>query len=894
MVKDVTIKVLIEKCGMSKLILKNDMFGRIRLFYSLLILLFIIAPLHTQAHPGLLHEIIAELSTLKSVSVVDNKYHETDTTSVIHLDENKAPHDDYNPKHKTIITSEQMEFFVDYSVEDALARVPGFQVDHRRKINLRGIGQNRYNVTINGYRMGTTGLGNRSIDLGSISADMVHSIEVINVITPDMDADALAGNVNIVTHRPFGSDLEIGARLGGGANPRYFFYTGPESRLTVDYSQALTEKISISLNLSQQLQNIGHESLTLDYNAFDFGDGYVDVYERVTTSMQTMERNRIGGDLQLTYKPSETTMYYVHGMFFIDDQIQNTHRHIYDTGQDWVRPDSTGAAGRLGSLIYDAHMHDRKIDQYTVQLGAKRLFETFHLNYGVAWSQSRIDQRQLMFPYLVEDLNYNINLEDRNKPIMEMTNVPLLRDGTLDRRRFLFQPVGRVLNEHVDNTFTGRVDLQLPFELGSVKFGSSTILTYKDGFYRETDLSYVNRLNLSHFEVIKRGAFSPFDHYEIPWLIEPGTARYFFKSARPGFIKDEDLERESSDIWNYFTKEQIYSGYGMIELSQGRFRFLGGIRVEHTSNETDGRNVLIDDRGNHVETSIVNRGNNYTHIFPNAQISFVSGDRSSIRLAYTRSISRPDFNLTAPFELKNVSDSLLFRGNPKLNPMLSDNIDLQFDRYLSNFGTFSINLFYRQLSGFVIESQQTIATGEYAEWMGYSYINDDEKATIYGLELMLYQQFDFLPGFLSNFSTFTNYTWSQSEYKVAFRDDKVPLPGHSPHVVNAALQYRLGRISGQVAYHWTARSLVGPEQSTRLAPSIDPTQVVVMDRYQENWTEVSAAIRIKITENFQFWADAYNLLNIERFQYENSRNLYPRIVELRGGRAFRAGVRFIL
>jgi len=845
-----------------------------------------------------MYEVVNNTTAVNIQSGEQGQQSERDTTYTIvrgSLDDEKVSSNNPDRYVPSTITSEQMDLYGDYSVKDAMARVTGFQVDMRRELNLRGVGHNRYNVTLNGFRMGSTGMGDRSFDLGSISADMIYRVEVARIIRPDMDADALAGNVNVVTHRPDVGDIDLNARLGGGATPRYFSYTAPGSRVTLDYSHALTEDISISLNLVQQMEAFGREFVALDYDAFDFGDGFVDVYERVAAGMQSNERSRIGGGIQLTYRPTESAAYFIRSMFINDIFTSNRHQNIWDTGQDWIRPDSTGAAGRRGIHTYDAFMQNKRINHYSLQAGAGHVFDSFYLNYGASWSFNKTNYEELLYPFEAADLNFAIDMEEPNKPIVSLTNVALLRDGTLDRRRFIFEPVDRLFNEHLDNTLNARIDVQFPFHLGSIKIGSSANATFKDGVYRETNYSYASRLNLSHFEVIKRGAFDPFDHYNIPWLIEPETARYFYQSARPSFIKDENLEREKSDIWNYLTREQIYSGYGMVELNLGRFfTLLGGARIEHTIIDSDGRNVLMDDAGNHEETLKVNDGNNYTNFFPNAQIAFAPGEQTTYRIAYSRAIGRPDYNLLAPFKLINSRDSLLVRGNPKLKPVTSDNFDVQFERSIRDFGAASINLFYKQLSGFVVDQQQTITSGEFADWEEITYTNDDEKASIYGFEVFFSSRLHFLPGFLNNFSVIGNYTWSHSEYEVAFRDDSVPLPNHSPHVVNTALQYDFRRISGQISYHWTSKSLFELEQSTRLAPSVDPTQTVSMDRYQDNWTDLSASIRIQLTDRFRFWADAHNLLNVERIRYEHSRDLYPRITELRGGRTFRAGIRFIL
>lgn len=54
-------------------------------------------------------------------------------------------------------------------------------------------------VTINGNRVPSAEGDTRNVQLDLIPADMIQTIEVNKVVTPDMDADAIGGSINLVT-----------------------------------------------------------------------------------------------------------------------------------------------------------------------------------------------------------------------------------------------------------------------------------------------------------------------------------------------------------------------------------------------------------------------------------------------------------------------------------------------------------------------------------------------------------------------------------------------------------------------------------------------------------------------------------------------------------------------
>ena len=68
-----------------------------------------------------------------------------------------------------------------------------------RNIIVRGLAPQLNSVTINGERIPSAEGDNRNIQMDLIPADMIQTIEVSKSLTPDMDADAIGGSVNLVT-----------------------------------------------------------------------------------------------------------------------------------------------------------------------------------------------------------------------------------------------------------------------------------------------------------------------------------------------------------------------------------------------------------------------------------------------------------------------------------------------------------------------------------------------------------------------------------------------------------------------------------------------------------------------------------------------------------------------
>ncbi|MCP4313332.1 MAG: TonB-dependent receptor plug domain-containing protein, partial [Bacteroidetes bacterium] len=116
------------------------------------------------------------------------------------------------------VSKDKLQELPDANIAESLARIPGVSVGRSageaNKIIIRGLEPKMNAVTVNGVRMpstssgGTGGshgsrygnddnVGDRSVDLSMISGDLLEAVEGYKATTPDMDAEAIGGMVNL-------------------------------------------------------------------------------------------------------------------------------------------------------------------------------------------------------------------------------------------------------------------------------------------------------------------------------------------------------------------------------------------------------------------------------------------------------------------------------------------------------------------------------------------------------------------------------------------------------------------------------------------------------------------------------------------------------------------------
>ncbi|MDG5767699.1 TonB-dependent receptor [Balneolales bacterium ANBcel1] len=866
---------------------------------------------------------------------------------------------------RSVISDEQIEAFGDNTVAGALSRVAGMG---HGGANIRGVGAGASNITMDGQRMGSTG-GDRSVDLSTISADMVQELDVVKVITPDMDADALSGVIEISTRRPVGGEREINIRAGGGFQDRYLPYAGSEYRGSFSYVDSPNDQFSFGFNMSYQrdpqstesfsvnwapprsFQTVNRDNYSEEYQALlpayifdeDFDDSIIrDRISSLNNQVDFNIRDRYGAGLQMTFQPTDMTTFHVQGMFNYQDQQRTRHgmnylprvanyQSPYHTGDpSWTGPD----AENQGTIRYNARLDEADIHQYTVQAGARHRFDSFDLEYSLGWGHGRFTDDQYRFGFHTHSRHeFIFDLEDRWEPKVDIA--PWSENRTVSPSALRHADDGGSLDHHknkvIDNDFKVSLDVEVPYVMGTMKFGSSSSMRFMRGSGEILASNYRSNLTIQDFRLMENASWNIFDRdhttYMIPWMIDLPAARDFYIHQAPSFRADMETWALSTETSEYDAQEHTFAAYGMADVKFNWITILGGVRVEHTYTHYEGREGTIDANGNFRGATDISSTNRYTNLFPNLQTVFGLGRMTNIRLAYSRSIGRPNFDQLSPYIMRDYSSRRIEQGNPNLKPMLSNNYDFMFEHYFMNVGQITFGLFYKQLSDFVYSFTERIGDdedddfdeAEFAGWQRVGFRNGEE-ATVYGVEIAWQQRLDFLPGVMRNLGLYANYSYTQSIADVD-RDAEgdvrqnhthgladllsffgrsvdpdykeiTPLTNQRPHVVNLGLDFSYNDFFTQISYQWAAPS-ISSYGDGRFVPEIRRDYRVYFDQYNDAANDLSVTMRYWVTGNFQIWADASNILNNRSINYYYDRDYYPSTSSLRG-RRITAGLRYRL
>lgn len=235
----------------------------------------------------------------------------------------------------------------------------------------------------------------------------------------------------------------------------------------------------------------------------------------------------------------------------------------------------------------------------------------------------------------------------------------------------------------------------------------------------------------------------------------------------------------------YSASNFLMAGYAYAEVPLGKFDLTGGVRLEHNILQLEGNDGS---RPLSVDQPI-------TSLLPSVNLGYNINEKTVYRLAYSRTVNRPEFREIAPFLFYDFELDAEKIGNENLTTATIDNFDMRYEFYPNKGETVSIGGFYKYFNN-PIETISPIVS----EQRRFTYINSD-NAYIYGAELELRKSFHdwsknpILQKLSANLNA--SYIFSRvdlgdsalSEQGEEIQDQKRALQGQSPYIVNLALNY---------------------------------------------------------------------------------------------------------
>lgn len=698
-------------------------------------------------------------------------------------------------KNNTAVSSGLSADFIrrtpDKNTGEVLKRVSGASVQDNKFVVVRGLSE-RYNTAIiNNAQLPSTEPDKKVFSFDVFPASLIDNVIINKTATPDLTGEFAGGLVQVNTKDvPNENNLSLGVSLGFNtqsvfrdfiSNQRnkydWLGFDDGTRNLPAGFptsAQAYRILGSNSAGVQQQLE------LTRSFNT--------DVYrQQSSTALPTQTYNLTWGNVNRFKNGGKlgTVVALIYRNSMLKYNVERGFNEV--NGNEVVRLSDQQNVynvnwGAIANISYVKARHKISLKNLFNQLYE----DNYYTRTGTSddrlqdydFYSSFLNQRSLLSSQLEGEhkltargikLTWNGNFSYNRKTQPDLRTLAYFRSqGTNAPFEINDDDTRRFYSRLEDFGFGGNGSLEIPFVLGgqSQKFkaGGSSLMRVRD--FRSRIFRYIPT-SLPQFNSSK--AALPFDQIFLPSNI-----------GMDGFV----MEEFTNNTDKYFAASVVNGMYGMFDNKVGdKVRIIWGLRVENfqqflTTKDNTGKRVV-------VETT-------QWDYLPSLNLTISPTGKQNIRVAASRTVSRPEFREIAPFAFYDYMMNYGVVGNPDLKRGSILNGDIRYEIYHRSGEAISIGGFYKYFRDPI---ELRIDASSVVDRRIYNYSNTKEAYTVGG-EIEIRKGLAFLSPTLENFSLFSNITISYSKVTLLSTvaggvelSQSRPLQGQSPYLINVGIQY---------------------------------------------------------------------------------------------------------
>ena len=759
-----------------------------------------------------------------------------------------------------VVSADQVGKFPDSNIGDALKRISGINVQYdqgeARFGQVRGTSADLSSVTINGNRVPSAEGETRSVQLDLIPSDMIQTIEVNKVVTPDMDADAIGGSINLVTkNSPY--KRTIAATAGTGYN-----WVSGKAPLNLGFTYGdrfFNDKLGLMVSASYQNNPAGSDDVEMAYEKNDNGDVVLDEYE---VRQYYVTRERQSYSLALDWEINANHRIEFKGIFNNRNDWENRYRHTYkwddETPNEYEVIYETKSGGPDQRY---ARLERQRTMDFT--LGGEHLFGKLKMDWKASYAQAgeeRPHERYLAFKK--EGIAMNTDWSDIRRPYMSPADGQDILLNATNSNEFELDELTEQFEDIKEKDLKFSLNFELPLAKGryanKLKFGAKVVDKDKNKWidfyeYKPTDEDAFLTDALGHLQNEDRDGYMGGDRYKVGNFVEKEYVGDLNLTDANSFEQETKYDEMCE---NFEAHETVSAGYLRFDQQLGKkWNLMAGLRLENTHVTYSG---YIYDDGKESDkdesfTKTSERSKSYLNVLPSVLLKYDASEDFKVRASFTNTLARPKYANLVPNVIIDKEDIAF--GNPELNPTLSYNFDLSAEYYFKSVGLVSAGLFYKKINDFIVDYRQN----DY-EYKGVTYEEMKQPrnagdADLFGVEIAYQRDFGFIAPALKCIGFYGNYTYTYSKVKnfnfEGRENEDLRMPGSPEHTANASLYFDKAGFNVRLSYNFASDFIdeVGEE--------------AFYDRYYDkvNYLDLNASYTFGKKLKTTFYAEATNLLN---------------------------------
>ena len=695
------------------------------------------------------------------------------------------------------VTSEQFKKTPDTKVSDVFKRVSGATIQENKFVVIRGL-NDRYNFgLINGSPLPSTESDKRAFSFDIFPSNTLDNLVIYKSGSPDLPGEFAGGVINISTlDAKQVHNLSLGLGYNTITTFRNFHTSGNLNILGFG-------------NGSSKLPNLPS---TEEWGLTDKNQR-ADLAKRMNWNWTTNQRLALPvGTLQYTFGKEIKLKDSKLGLIFAtsyqnSETMNNSIRRDFEEQATGVitkmeLKDSVFTRNILFTNLLNANfrINSNNVikfknlysvnseDKINVRNGVREMDNDprqWEKSTNFWYTQNNLLTNQLSGKHEINKiiLNWNLGHSDVRRDIPNLRRIvyrkySLLENDTTEQYVAVIQSNGTIptaagnmfWSKSKEQIYSANYDFTLPIKIGKleneIKFGSWHQFRQKDFVSRNFGYSqYKPQSSYFNSQLLLLSPNEIFSQQNMG-LLSDGTG---------GFKLDEATNVDDS----YWASSFLNSGFIMTDSKIQKFRFVGGVRVE-SYNQKFNYIEFGTNNEKRIDTTVVD-------LLPSINIIYSLNDKMKLRVAYFKSVSRPEFRELAPFSFYNFVLDNIVSGNTNLQRTTINNLDLRWEWFPKTGQSISVSGFYKDFTNPIETINRTGTSGS-----PELYYANAKSSRNYGAEVELRTDFKFISKKLENLSIYTNASLIKSEVNLDgfYGVENRPLQGQSPFIINSGLFYQ--------------------------------------------------------------------------------------------------------
>lgn len=732
-----------------------------------------------------LEEDVAELA---GIEVVAERVRNTETAALMEVKKSELV--------INAISAQQISKSQDRDAGQVIRRIPGITIQDDRFVIVRGLAERYNTVMLNDVIAPSTEADKRSFSFDLVPSNMIERMLVFKSGSAEIPGEFGGAVIKIYTKNQveqnfnsisIGTGVRLGSTFTNGlrsntSSTDFLGFDDGGRDLPADFPRRLGD-------LGFQYDKVAEATKTLENDwalndrmalpdlrlRYDMGRKFKIKGKQVSTlnSVSYSQTSQVLEIDRFRYINYEADFSSIDAFNYNDQSFANNVR----TGliSNWAIKLNSANTIEFKNLL------SQNGNQETVRRQGKDFFQGFDVdNYSLYYQQRMVFNTQLsgthQFNAERSEIHWALSYSRTNRSEPDWRRARTQRNiDTNEPFRVVIPPsantfdAARFFSRLFENIYTSTFDYKHVFggDVQKPKF------TLRAGYYAE----YKAREFAARWMAYRQSSANGFDQNLLQLSLDQ-----IFDNANIGFPTGFILNEGTNFTDSYDASNLLLAGYGggAWNISE-KVNVNFGLRTEFNRQQLNTR----------ISQAIpVNVDNPILSLLPFLNATYKRNDFSQFRLAYSRTINRPEFRELAPFSFYDFNFAIDVVGNERLEIATINNVDLKYEFFPSPSEQIAVGVFYKQFTNPI---ETYIVTGTSNPIFLF---RNAASAVSYGAEVEVRKNLGLgAPGsFINRFNVILNAALIRSEIDLGedstlTQDRRRPLQGQSPYVVNTGLYY---------------------------------------------------------------------------------------------------------